>query len=428
MTIRAFGKEESMSKKNEELVDESNSAMLALLVTTRWLAIRLEVISVAVIFATAVLVVALRDDAELAGLALTYALQLVSVFQYTVRLFIELRTFFTSVERIATYARVLPTEDDKDAKHAPSNWPTKGDIVISGLHARYREDQHDVLKNVSFKVNGTEKIGIVGRTGAGKSTLVSVMFRLLKNTRGKIQIDGVDIDSLCLHDLRSALAVIPQDPFLWTGTLRENLDPYNQVSSEDLWSALEKVGLKGVVRGLRGNLSAKVRNSGNNFSLGQRQLLCIARVLLRGSRVLFLDEATASMDLRTDALVQHVIRTAFKDRTVFTISHRLNSIMDSDKIVVLDKGALVEYAAPATLLQQDSLFKALVEGSGQSARLKGMVRFGFIAGRRPSTFRTIMSESPVLKKRLVDNATTPKKYPAGRRPSLIHSSTKTKSK
>uniref|UniRef100_T1GTR9 ABC transporter domain-containing protein n=1 Tax=Megaselia scalaris TaxID=36166 RepID=T1GTR9_MEGSC len=218
------------------------------------------------------------------------------------------------------------------------------------------------FRGINFKVNGGEKIGIVGRTGAGKSSLTLALFRIIEAAGGKITIDGIDISILGLHALRSRLTIIPQDPVLFSGSLRRNLDPFETKKDEEIWKALELAHLKTFAKTLTAGLNHEISEGGENLSVGQRQLVCLARALLRKTKVLILDEATAAIDLETDELIQNTIRTEFKDCTVLTIAHRLNTIMDSDRVIVLDKGEISEYASPSDLLNnEDSIFYSMAK-------------------------------------------------------------------
>lgn len=234
---------------------------------------------------------------------------------------------------------------------------------------RYRPGLPLVLKGLSFAVRENEKVGIVGRTGSGKSSLIVALYRLVEGTSGTILIDGVDIATLGLEQLRGAMSMIPQDPFLFSGTIRQNIDPFDDVEDDQkIWEALEMVGLRGVVAETEQGLGSEVSDNGSNFSQGQRQLFCMARALLKNSKILMLDEATASIDLETDAAIQKTIRTAFKDCTVLTIAHRLDTIMDSDRILVMDGGHVAEFDVPKVLLDdEDGILNALVNSTGEAS-------------------------------------------------------------
>ncbi|KAJ1564651.1 hypothetical protein HK405_014305 [Cladochytrium tenue] len=244
-------------------------------------------------------------------------------------------------------------------------WPKNGEIEFRGYSTRYREGLDLVLNGVSFKVRPNEKLGVVGRTGAGKSSLTLSLFRLIEPAGGQILIDGVDVSSLGLFDLRSRMTIIPQDSFLFTGTVRDNLDPFGGCPDERLWAAVEAAGLKPVVQRLDGGLDSRVLQGGENFSVGQRQLICLARAVLRNSHVLVLDEATAAIDYETDAAIQRTIRELARHATVITIAHRVNTIVDYDRILVLDAGRVVELDSPQTLLaDKSSRFYALAKEAG----------------------------------------------------------------
>lgn len=221
------------------------------------------------------------------------------------------------------------------------------------------------MKGITFSVTGSQKIGIVGRTGAGKSSLTIALFRIIESAGGKILIDGKDISELGLHNLRQRLTIIPQDPVLFSGSLRMNIDPFNIYSDDKVWNVLEQSHLKTFVKGLASGLLHEIAEGGENISIGQRQLICLARALLRKTKILILDEATAAIDLETDVLIQKTIKTEFKDCTILTIAHRLNTIIDSDKVIVLDKGLVVEFESPDLLLQdKTSMFYGMAKDAG----------------------------------------------------------------
>lgn len=244
-------------------------------------------------------------------------------------------------------------------------WPQKGVVTFENFQLRYREGLDLVLKGLNFSVNSQEKVGIVGRTGAGKSSLTLALFRIIEAADGKIVIDDINISEIGLHSLRARLTIIPQDPVLFSGSLRMNIDPFNSFPDDEVWLSLEHAHLKSFVKGLSEGLEYKIAEGGENLSVGQRQLICLARALLRKTKVLILDEATAAIDIETDELIQNTIRTQFTDCTILTIAHRLNTIMDSDRVIVMDQGKIAEFDSPQNLLaDKDSIFYGMAKNAG----------------------------------------------------------------
>uniref|UniRef100_A0A8C8DRS1 ATP binding cassette subfamily C member 4 (PEL blood group) n=1 Tax=Oryzias sinensis TaxID=183150 RepID=A0A8C8DRS1_9TELE len=300
------------------------------------------------------------------GLALTYAVTLTGMFQWGVRQSAEIENMMTSVERVVEYAELESEAQWETDFQPPEDWPQTGTVTFDRVNFSYSVSEPLVLKDLSVTFASKEKVGIVGRTGAGKSSLVSALFRLAE-PEGKITIDGFLTSEIGLHPLRQKMSIIPQDPVLFTGTMRKNLDPFRQHTDEDLWNALQEVEMKAVVEDLPNKLEAVLTESGSNFSVGQRQLVCLARAILRKNRILILDETTANVDPRTDSLIQQTIRDKFQDCTVLTIAHRLNTIIDCDKILVLDAGQMQEYDEPYVLLQNhDGLFYQMVQQTGRA--------------------------------------------------------------
>lgn len=266
----------------------------------------------------------------------------------------ELETNIVAVERVNEYTEVENEARWITEHRPPDGWPTAGKISFENYKVRYRPELDLILHGITCDIESTEKIGIVGRTGAGKSSLTNCLFRIIEAANGRILIDGIDISTLGLHDLRSRLTIIPQDPVLFSGTLRMNLDPFEKFRDEEIWRVLELAHLKDFVTSLPSRLEHEVAEGGENLSLGQRQLLCLARALLRKSRILILDEATAAVDLETDDLIQSTIRKEFAHCTVLTIAHRLNTILDSSRVMVLDSGKIVEFDSPNALLNKEN--------------------------------------------------------------------------
>ncbi|KAF9976599.1 hypothetical protein BGZ75_000214, partial [Mortierella antarctica] len=270
--------------------------------------------------------------------------------------------------RLQEYVDLPPEAPEKLDDHdhqPPQDWPAEGRVEFVDYETRYRPGLELVLRGVNCSIRPHEKIGICGRTGAGKSSLTLSLFRIIESVRGQIFVDGIDISTLGLYDVRSRFSIIPQDPVLFAGTIRFNLDPLGTKSDMELWQALEDSYLKEYVSSLEGGLQAAVLEQGDNFSVGQRQLICLARALLRKTSLLVLDEATAAIDLETDALVQAIIRQKFAECTILTIAHRIHTVMDSDRIMVLDQGKVVEFDSPFSLLSNPaSIFYSLAKESG----------------------------------------------------------------
>ncbi|KAK9823870.1 hypothetical protein WJX72_006059 [[Myrmecia] bisecta] len=367
-TIRAYGLQEQFCRRSDTQIDFNHKAYWALRTAEQWLSLRLDLIGSLLILITAILAIANRDHigAGLAALSLSEVLDVTGFLKYAVNSAASLETRFNSVERLLAYTQ-LPQEA---ARHVPEHkprdsWPEQGVIEYQDVHMRYRPELDPVLKGVSFQVTAGEKVGIVGRTGSGKSSLIVTLFRLVEPFRGAILLDGMNLLQMGLEDVRSRIAAIPQDPVLFSGSVRTNLDPYNTHQDAELWEALGHVALKAVVAGLPEGLGARVAEGGDNFSVGQRQLLCVARALLRKPRVLVADEATASVDGETDALIQRTIRANFQDSTVLTIAHRLNTILDSTKVLVMEDGYRKEYGTvPELLGDANGVFRAMVVDAG----------------------------------------------------------------
>ncbi|XP_057264325.1 multidrug resistance-associated protein 1 isoform X3 [Pezoporus wallicus] len=365
--IRAFEEQKRFIKQNDMKVDENQKAYYPSIVANRWLAVRLECVGNCIVLFAALFAVMARNklSAGLVGLSVSYSLQITAYLNWLVRMSSELETNIVAVERVKEYAEMEKEAEWSIEQTAPaSTWPEEGKIEFRGYGLRYREDLDLVLKSINVTINGGEKIGIVGRTGAGKSSLTLGLFRINEAAEGEIIIDGVNIAKIGLHDLRFKITIIPQDPVLFSGTLRMNLDPFDQHSDEDIWRSLELAHLKNFVSSLPAKLNHDCAEGGENLSVGQRQLVCLARALLRKSKILVLDEATAAVDLETDKLIQSTIKSQFEECTVLTIAHRLNTIMDYTRVLVLDRGEVVECGSPEHLLQQKGIFYSMAKDSG----------------------------------------------------------------
>ncbi|EDK40781.2 hypothetical protein PGUG_04879 [Meyerozyma guilliermondii ATCC 6260] len=379
-TIRAFDQVSRFKFLNQSRIDKNMSAYHPAVNANRWLAVRLEFLGSFIILSAAGLaILTLRSGhltAGLVGLSVSYALQVTQSLNWIVRMTVEVETNIVSVERILEYSRLTPEAPEVIESHRPpTSWPSQGEITFKNYSTRYRPELDLVLKNINLSVKPHEKVGIVGRTGAGKSSLTLALFRIIEASGGNINIDAVDTSAIGLADLRHKLSIIPQDSQVFEGNIRSNLDPNNRFTEDQLWRALELSHLKDHVMKMyeerneddeaENALDVKVSEGGSNLSVGQRQLMCLARALLVPSHVLILDEATAAVDVETDQVLQETIRTEFKDRTILTIAHRLNTILDSDKIIVLENGAVAEFDSPQSLLKnKDSLFYALCKQGG----------------------------------------------------------------
>ncbi|OQV18389.1 Multidrug resistance-associated protein 1 [Hypsibius exemplaris] len=353
--IAVFGERQRFAEEFDGFLDAYNRMAYSSLTAQRWLSLRLELIGNVVAFIAAMLAVYGRDawgiDPGTVGLSITYAVQVTQVLSRFVQRMTDLQMTFVAIERVVEYTK-CPQEAKwvLDDSRPHREWPQQGAVTFYDYKTRYRPDLDLALSGISCSIAPGEKIGIVGRTGAGKSSLSLGLFRIVEAVGGGIAIDGLDVSTIGLHDLRSRITIIPQDPFMLSGSLRSNLDPTTAMSDEDIWKALEIAHLKRYISQLPEGLQYKMTEGGTNFSVGQRQMFCLARAILRRPKLLLMDEATASLDAQTDELLQEAISNAFSDCTVITIAHRLQSILNSDRIMVLDKGKIIEMDRPATLL------------------------------------------------------------------------------
>ncbi|KAF9617751.1 hypothetical protein IFM89_038513 [Coptis chinensis] len=366
ITIRAFQKEDRFFAQNLDLIDTNASPFFHNFAANEWLIERLEILSATVISSSALAMVLLPPGTfspGFIGMAFSYGLSLNMSLVFSIQNQCTLANYIISVERLNQYMHI-PSEAPLviDENRPPPNWPSVGKVEIQDLKIKYRPDTPLVLRGVSCTIEGGHKIGIVGRTGSGKTTLISALFRLVEPAGGKIVIDGLDISTIGLHDLRSRFGIIPQDPTLFNGTVRYNMDPLCQHTDLGIWEVLRKCQLEEAVQDKEEGLDAPVVEDGSNWSMGQRQLFCLGRALLRRSRILVLDEATASIDNATDTILQKTIRTEFADCTVITVAHRIPTVMDCTMVLAISDGKLVEYDEPMKLMNREgSLFGQLVK-------------------------------------------------------------------
>ncbi|KAJ3271229.1 hypothetical protein HDV01_006962 [Terramyces sp. JEL0728] len=371
-TIRAYREQDRFIQTNEHYVDHNNSPLFLLICTARWLSLRLEVLGAVLVFCCALFGILSRTSpwfsAALFGLILSYSLQVTGTLSWCIRQLTDTEIAMNAVERVTYYGSNLPQENAHITETRPEkSWPMKGEISFENIAMRYSPELPLVLKNISFKVKDNEKIGIVGRTGSGKSSIMQVLFRMVEPAEGKITIDGVDSWKIGLKDLRSKLGIIPQDPVLFSGPFRRNLDPFAEYTDQQVWTALEQANIKQKVVEC-GGLDGHVQEGGENLSVGQRQLLCLARALLRTPKILIMDEATANVDYETDAIIQKCIRENLSNCTILTIAHRLNTIMDYDRVLVLDAGEICEYDTPYNLLTKtNGMFRSMAEETGDQS-------------------------------------------------------------
>ena len=358
-TVRSSGLVSAFEQRLGVMMNNHSRASYSLGASARWVGLRLELLAALIILGSGISV-ALIPSAELspalAGLLLTYTITVSGAMNWFVRALILSESYLTSCERIGVYAAIPP--ESETCIRPPSGWPNRGKIAFSSLTVRYRPELEPALNDISLTIPAGARVGIIGRTGSGKSTMIATLARFLPFGSGGIVIDGVDISSLDLAALRGALCVVPQEPVLFSGDLRDTLDPFGRATDTDIMTVLERVELGSFVRSLPGLLQYQIHEGGLNLSAGQRQLLCLARALLRGNKIIILDEATAAIDVETDSCIQRTIRREFIGCTVLVIAHRLGTVIDSDLILALERGRVVEYGSPVELLQRDGSYVA----------------------------------------------------------------------
>jgi ABC-type multidrug transport system fused ATPase/permease subunit len=389
-SIRAYGLQDHFGRTISEAIDEMDSAFFLTYANQRWLSIRLDCVGYVMVFVTGILVVTSRFDVSpsISGLVLSYILAIVQMLQFTIRQLAEVENNMNATERVHFYGTQLEEEAPVHLGDVPPTWPEQGRITFSNVHMRYRAGLPLVLRGLDMDIRGGERIGIVGRTGAGKSSIMSALFRITELSEGSITIDGHNIGKIGLQDLRSRLAIIPQDPTLFKGTVRSNLDPFNEHNDLELWDALRQAHLVGEqpkgenesdtaaavaeataekstqTQGSRIQLDSVVEEEGLNFSLGQRQLMALARALVRNSQIIVCDEATSSVDFETDRKIQRTMASGFKGKTLLCIAHRLRTIITYDRICVMDQGRISELDTPLSLWEKGGVFRSMCDRSG----------------------------------------------------------------
>ncbi|XP_004491490.1 ABC transporter C family member 3-like [Cicer arietinum] len=358
-TIRSFGQQSRFHETNMKLTDGYSRPKFNIAAAMEWLCIRLDMLSSITFAFSLIFLISIPQgiiNPGIAGLAVTYGLNLNMIQAWVIWNLCNLENKIISVERMLQYTNI-PSEPplvlEEENRPDPS-WPSYGEVDVRNLQVRYAPHLPLVLRGLTCTFRGGLRTGIVGRTGSGKSTLIQTLFRLVEPTAGEVIIDGINISTIGLHDLRSRLSIIPQDPTMFEGTVRSNLDPLEEYTDEQIWEALDKCQLGDEVRKKEGKLDSAVSENGDNWSMGQRQLVCLGRVLLKKSKILVLDEATASVDTATDNLIQQTLKQHFSDSTVITIAHRITSVLDSDMVLLLSQGRIEEYDSPTTLLEDKS--------------------------------------------------------------------------
>lgn len=383
-TIKAYDVEHIFIKRNDDYINKMNEAYFLSIATQRWLSVHLDIVAAAFALIISMLCITgqFNIGASATGLLLSYVIQIVGLLSLTVRAMTQVETEMNSVERLHNYAFNLEQESayKKTEFQPPTEWPQTGYIQFNNVCLNYRKNLPMVLKNLNFNIYPGEKVGICGRTGAGKSSIMTALYRLAELSSGEILIDGINISDLGLFDLRSSLSIIPQDPVLFQGTIRKNLDPFNQSTDEKLWDALRRSRLingeildqvkltkydptrnSGYDHLHKFHLDQLVEDEGENFSLGERQLIALARALVRNAKILILDEATSSVDYKTDAMIQNTIATEFSNCTILCIAHRLKTILNYDRIMVMDHGEIIEKGVPLALFQTNGTFSKMCE-------------------------------------------------------------------
>lgn len=376
-TIRPNGAAIFFKEKFRDAHDRHTRSFFSFIASSRWVGFRMDSLLFVFVSIVSYASVLFNEkgwfsvDPAILGLSLSVLLQLASLFQWCVRQSAEVVNQMVSTERVLGFCELEPEAplfQAGDAALVSSGWPQRGTIDVQGISVRYRKSLPLALADLSFKIPPGSRLGIIGRTGSGKSTVVQSLFRLIEPQEGRILIDGVNIASLGLETLRNSISVIPQVPTLFSGcTVKENLDLFGRQSEDQIWEVVGACHLKHIIEDLPDGLATNVAEGGSNFSVGQRQLFCLARALLSKTKVLVLDEATANVDRRTDEYLQDAIRTAFHDGTIIAVAHRLDTIIDFDYCAVLGEGKLLEFGPPAELIREGGAFASMLEDTGECA-------------------------------------------------------------
>ena len=383
-TLRAYGMHADFNLKLLGGLDRMNGASFATVAIQRWLSLRQDAMTVLSLSALGALIIVNRHSQHpaVSGVALSLMINALQVIQVVVREWAEVESAMNATERLHAYASTIPLEEDDSTstlKSPSKNWPTTGEVVLTDVCMRYRPDLPDSLRNLNLHIRAGEHVAIVGRTGAGKSSIINALFRFNALSSGRITIDGLDISQMRLQTLRRALAIVPQETDFFSGTVRSNLDPFGEYTESEVLQALRDAHLDKTV-----SLADTVQIGGSNLSVGQRQLLALARVMLRRSRILVFDEATSSLDTDTDELVQVAMRKSTRDKTVLCIAHRLRTVLWYDRVCVMDEGKIVELASPAELwddpegyfrrmCDQAGITRGMIESAGKSSVEKAVL-------------------------------------------------------
>ncbi|XP_066146983.1 ATP-binding cassette sub-family C member 10 [Euwallacea fornicatus] len=356
-TINAMRANQRFRRENQDFMDANIKAQFASQAAVRWLGLRLQFIGVAIVAGVSFIAV-IQHQYNMAnpgfiGLAISYALSVTSLLSGVVNAFTETEREMIAVERVNQYINEIPLESTQHNSEPPFGWPSQGVVSFRDVSLRYREYLEPSIKLITFETRPSEKIGVVGRTGAGKTSIIRALFRLVEISKGEICIDSINITKISLSTLRSRLFCIPQDPFLFSGTMKENLDPIGEFRDNEIWNALAKVNLEATIKSL-GGLNSIIEEGGTNLSAGQKQLICLARAVLHNAKILCIDEATANVDQETDRQIQLTLRSAFRKCTVLTIAHRIQTVLDSDRVLVIRDGEIQEFDTPENLLNDNN--------------------------------------------------------------------------